>query len=110
MDPKELLDSEKEDFIKGMVHTEFVYYYEDGDYINAMIAGYDPDKGLSCIATEEETQRDGWKSDNIDKDGVWCVVSFRSLDRIYQLCVEIDETGAFETSLDTLGAPTCRFS
>jgi hypothetical protein len=62
--------------IKAMVGTEFVYVFEDGDGIPAVVAAFDPKKGLTCLATTSETTSGIDFSNLADANGNICIASF----------------------------------
>jgi hypothetical protein len=84
---------------KAMVGTEFVYKYKDGDSIRAYVKKFDPEVGLTCMTLDTETARDGYRENDTEEDGTWCVMGYKFPKRLQPALVAlqiIKDTGEYE--------------
>jgi hypothetical protein len=101
---------------KAMVGTEFDYIYPDGDRIRAYVKKFDPEIGLTCMTLDTETARDGYRHDEVEEDGTWCVLGYRfpkTLDRALLTLQIIKDTGEYTVGsvggMQHVGQARCAF-
>jgi hypothetical protein len=109
---------------KGMLGTEFIYVFPDGDEIPAYVRAFDPEIGLTCWSLDSVTKM-GWENwdenpSRVDPDGTYCLLALNirdyswladhSLDKALKHLKEIKETGRYVcVNDDSGGTPNCSF-
>lgn len=116
--PKKLQD--QIDFIKKSVGTEFVYEFEDGSEIPAVVAAFDEKIGFTCLATELVDSYGDDHASEVDANGNLCLyaadfkhqsVSDSRIQEIYEVMEEVSRTGRYVIAEDVcgFGDPSCSF-
>ena len=108
---------------KEMQGTEFLYCYRDGDIVPAFVArvGFTEagNFSLTCKTLTTES-RDGWRGQEPEADGTWCVVSTVNEELILYILELIECHGTlYESEVESRladqgmdnagGAPSCNF-
>jgi hypothetical protein len=108
---------------KGMLGTEFLYIYPDGETVRGYVKAFDLKVGLTCFSLETEASR-GWTghpNSERDPDGTWCLIGFdfSKGDNCYsfgcpvkqalKVLTEIRDTGKHKVSYGSNGSASCAF-